>query len=164
MKKIIASILALSLLISGCSYNISREKHEPINKYFERINTIFKNKSELLIRTLEGNSYVANQLQISDDNLNFFNLATGQLEKLKIDRVYSVEFQDKGIGAFEGFIFGALIGGGGTAIFYPTSSGEAKQGRAVAILAGIFIGGLTGIGINAFINKTTTIQISQQGD
>lgn len=157
MKRIIASVLISSLLISGCSYDISKGEYEKNQQFYERVNKVCKDKDELIIRIKDGKSFKGKEIKVASDTTTFVNLESNFVERITTNKITEIEFSGTGTSIFEGFLFGSLAGGGSATLFFPESGSE-KGGRAIGILLGIAIGGLIGV-IYSILSHPHTVVI-----
>lgn len=156
MKKMVALILVLSsLLISGCSYNISKEKYEEKERYCTRINKILE-KNECTIYTTDRKTYIGREIKVMADSTSFYDVSKTSQQVLPTNHITEIRFKGTGSSVFEGFLFGGIAGGIlGNIISNPSSPGLEK---AISILGGIGIGGIIGI-LVSLINPSYTIII-----
>ena len=161
MKKIIASILALSLLISGCSRNLVKYNNEHEFEFYGRVNKICEGKEELSIVTKNNKSYQGKKLVLSNDSTSFINLESNSIEKICTDDISQIEFEETSVSRVQGFLFGGLAGGLVTNYLSNPATGEAGHWKIVPISIGIIVGGLIGI-IYSIVNPSiTTIIINK---
>ncbi len=154
MKKIIASILALSLLISGCSYNISKEKFEEKERFYTRINKIL-DQNECMIYTMDQRTYVGREIKVMVDSTSFYDVSKISRLVLPTNHISEIRIKGTGSSIFEGFLFGGIAGGIlGNIISNPSSPGLEK---AVSVLGGIGIGGIIGILVSLIYPSYTII-------
>lgn len=112
MKKIFISILILSLLISGCTHTISKYSNEYEIDFYNRIEKMCEKKDELTIETINKEKYKAKELKITVDTTSFIENKKNLLIIKKTQEISSISFTPMYRGAFEGFLYGSLIGGG----------------------------------------------------
>lgn len=160
MKNTIVCILALTILISGCSHNLSRYSNESQADFYSRVANLCKDKDELEINLLDGRIFIGKELTMNSDSTSFTNVELDSRVVIPTQKVFTISFDESGRGAFEGFISGILIGGGGALLYDQVIIGESaeKQGLPYLLIYSILAGG--GIGaIYGLINpSTTTIQ------
>ena len=156
MKKIIASILALSLLISGCSRNLVKYNNEHEFEFYGRVNKICEGKEELSIVTKNNKSYQGKKLVLSNDSTSFINLESNSIEKICTDDISQIEFEETSVSRVQGFLFGGLTGGLAANILSNPATGEGGYlGKVISISACILVGGLIGI-IYSIVNPSNT--------
>lgn len=155
MTKFILLIVAGSILIfSGCSYNITKDKYEEKEKFYEKVNKLCAEEDECKITTKEQNTFIGREIKVLSDSTSFYNIEIDSKQKLATNRISEIRFKGTGSSIFEGFLFGG-IGGGllGNFISNPSSPG---LGKAISIVGGILVGGAVGI-VVAIIYPSYTI-------
>lgn len=123
IKKIIASILILSLVISGCSRNLVKYSNEHEFEFYSRINKLCENKNDLTLEMIDGQKYRVKELIMSADTTNFIDIESNMTIIKSTKDISSITFTQMGKGTLVGLLIGGVIGlvtlflgeGGGTA-------------------------------------------------
>lgn len=146
MKKIIASILILSLVISGCSRSLVKYSNELEFEFYNRVNKLCEGKEELSIVTKNNRSYKGKKLVLANDSTSFFNIELDSFEKISTDNISQIEFEGTIASGIQGFLFGGLAGGLTANILSNPATGEGWYlGKVIYMSIGILVGGLIGI-------------------
>ncbi len=158
MKKIIAAILTLSLLISGCTHHLEKYSNESQDDYYNRVSELCKNKDELTITTIGGEKYIGKLLNVSADSTKFFDLKSNSVLCKTTKEISTFTFKDYGTGVADGFLSGLWIGGGTGLLLGQLLSGGSSGGIGrfyfllYSLLGGVIIGTTYG-----YLNPSTTI-------
>ena len=164
MKKIIASILISSLLISGCAHNLSKYGNEPQVDFYYRVTKLCENNNDLTIEVLDGKKYKGKELRMTSDSTSFKELETNALIVLKTQEVNTISFTQIGRGIFEGFLYGSLIGGvTGLAPQLIFGGQGTPKGDIYLVLYTAITGAVIG-SIYGLINKSKTIIKINEGE
>lgn len=161
MKKIIAVILMSSLLISGCTYNITKGDYEDDQKFYEKVNKVCEDKDELSIATKNNRSYKGKKLLIANDTTSFINLGFNYLEKVNTNDISQIEFMGTGASGIQGFLIGGVAGGLVANVLSNPAIGEAGNWKIIPISIGIVVGGFIGIIYSIIKPGNTTIIITK---
>ena len=146
MKKIIASILALSLLISGCSHNLVKYSNESESEFYNRVNNLCKNRDDLTVVMISGQKYNAKEFIISADSSKFVEIGTNITLIKSTKEISSIDFPDSNKGTIDGLFNGLWIGGGTGLLLGQLLSGGSAGGIGrfyfllYSVLAGVIIG------------------------
>lgn len=156
MTKLILLSVATSLLIfSGCSYNITKDKYEESEKYYEKINEICTEKDECIINTKDQKTFFGREIKIKIDSMSFYNIGENSKQRLSTNQISEIRFKGTGTSWFEGFLFGGIAGGIlGNIISNPSSPGLEKAG---SVVGGIVVGGILGILVSIIYPSYTII-------
>ncbi len=158
MKKIIASILISSLLVSGCTHNLLKYSNEHEFEFYSRINKLCENKNDLTLEMIDGQKYNIKELIISEDSTKFVDIKSNTTIIKSTKEISSISFTDIGRGVLDGFLSGLWIGGGTGLLIgqLKLGGGSGQEGRVYyliySVLAGTIIGAIYG-----YINPSTTI-------
>ena len=155
MKKIIASILALSLLISGCTHHLEKYSNESQDEFYKRTSELCKNKDELVITTIDGEKYIGKKLIITKDTISLEQRTRVPLV-METKKVNKISFFERERGAFDGFLNGLWIGGGVGLISVKLFKGSEQPGGALVLFYSIIVGGIVGI-MYGILNPSETI-------
>lgn len=150
MKKTFVSVILLLLLSSGCTHTFIQYSNEDNNEFFTRVERLCKDRDDLIIQTVDKIEYNARELKISEDTTDFIEISTNKFISISTEQISTISFSQPVRGAFEGFLYGTLIGGG--VGFSPSifSRGIGHPGLSIDILlystlAGAVIGTTYGI-------------------
>lgn len=156
MTKLILLIAVASLLIfSGCSYNITKDKYEENEKYYEKVNELCTEKDECIINTKDQKTFIGREIRIMIDSTSFYNISANSKQILATNQISEIRFKGTGTSVFEGFLFGGIAGGIlGNIISNPSSPGLEKAG---SVVGGILAGGILGILVSIIYPNYTII-------
>ncbi len=158
MKRIIGSILISSLLITGCSHNLSKYSNEQESEFYDRINKLCENKDDLILEVTGGQKYSIKKLIMSADSTKFIDIKSNMTTIISTNEIITLSFTDSSKGAFDGFLSGLWIGSGtgllaGQLISSGSSGGIGRLYLLIySVLAGVVIGSAYGL-----LNPGTTI-------
>jgi hypothetical protein len=112
-RTLTAYAVMASLLMSGCSSNISVREDEPLNNdrifNFDQVNDRLKD-TPVTIVTRFGSEVNAEQVHVSKDSTLFMDVKLGRAGGMATSDVLSIRYRDHGTGAVSGFLTG-LLGG-----------------------------------------------------
>ena len=151
MKKIIVSILISSLLVSGCSHNLSKYSNEHESEFYDRINKLCENKDDLTLEMIGGRKYSIKELIMSADTTKFVDIKSNMTTLISTNEISTLSFTDSGKGALDGFLTGLWIGGGtgllaGQLISSGSSGGIGRFYLLIySVIAGVVIGAAYGL-------------------
>lgn len=155
MKKIIASILALSLLIGGCTHHLEKYSNESQDEFYKRTSELCKNKDELVITTIDGEKHIGKQLLITKDTTSLEQRTHVPLV-METKKVNRISFFEKERGAIDGFFNGMWVGGGVGLISVKLFKGSGQSGSALVLFYSVIVGGIVGM-LYGILNPSETI-------
>ena len=148
MKKLVASILLLSFTLSACSHVIPKYQNESRSEFYNRINKLTKDKTVSLKMTSEQTIIDCKELQVNPDSINYRDVNSNSLRSIATNKIISVSFNEGERGAWEGLLYGSLIGGVSGLISILVLSNGHQSGNPFVILysavAGAIIGAIYG--------------------
>ncbi len=110
MKKIIASILISSLLVSGCTHNLSKYSNEYESEFYGRINKLCENKDDLTLEMIDGQKYRVKELIMSAETTNFIDIESNMSIIKSTKETSSITFTQTSKGTLVGLLIGGVIG------------------------------------------------------
>jgi hypothetical protein len=161
-KPIIGMFLAV-LFLSGCAHNISKLTNESNHEYIRRVANLCNHKNELIIETTNNDIYKAKELKITIDSTSFIETTTNHKEIKDTKEISSISFSQKCRGAYEGLLFGSLIGasaGLGIELLGQGGGGSAPKGNVYTIIYSSLAGGIIGIAYGIFEPGTIKIKVN----
>lgn len=91
MTKFILLIVAGSILIfSGYSYNITKNKYEEKEKFYEKVNKLCNEKDECTITTKEQNYFIGREINVLSDSTSFYNIEIDSKKKLATNQISEI--------------------------------------------------------------------------
>lgn len=158
IKSLILFLVSASFVLSGCSYNVTKGEFEEKEKYYERVNKLCMDKDSCIISTIDQKTYNVHKIKIGKDSIIFYNFRSNSIHKLASNDVSKIRFKGTGSSIFEGFLFGGVSRGViGNIISNPPSPGMEK---AVTVLGGFLLGGITGILVSILYPAYTVIDFN----
>ncbi|MBI1937442.1 MAG: hypothetical protein HYS25_04895 [Ignavibacteriales bacterium] len=157
MKKILLSVFVISLSICGCTHTVTRYSGENEIEFYSRVEKISKGQNDLLIETINKEKYKGRELKIDVDTTSFTDNSTNLIIIKKTQNISTITFPQMSKGAFDGFLFGSLIGGGiGLVGQLKDIGGSAPQGDVYFLLYSTLAGAAAGT-IYGLINPSSII-------
>jgi len=161
MKKIISLILLLSISLNGCIHHIPYYQNESREDFHRRVNNLCNGKL-IVIELTDGKKYYGKEIKVSTDSTSFIEITSNTTQILRTKEILSISFDESGRGMFEGFLYGALIGGVIGIIPQLPGAGGTPKGDIYAIIYISIIG--AGLGsIYGLLTGSNTI-IKFEGD
>ncbi len=161
MKKFVACLLLFSLTFSACSHVLPKYQNESKQEFCARINRLTKDKAVSLVMGA-GQIIVCKDLQVNPDSTNFREVNSDSLRTIGTNEIISISFYDGERGAWEGLLFGTLIGG--TAGLIPNialrTGTSHPAGNPMLLIYGAIAGAIVGIIYGSYYESKTTIELS----
>ncbi len=110
MKKIISLILLISISLNGCIHHIPHYQNESREDFHRRVNNLCNSKL-IVIELIDGKKYYGKEIKVSTDSTSFIKITSNTTQILRTKEILSISFNESARGMFEGFLYGALIGG-----------------------------------------------------
>jgi hypothetical protein len=148
--------LFISLLVSSCTHTISKYSNEQELEFYNRIGKICESKDDITVETVDKVKYQGGELSITLDTTSFIDYRTNQFIVKNTQEISSISFSEMSRGAFEGFLYGAMIGGGVGLSSQLINLGGAPKGDIYFILYSAITGAVAGV-IYGLINPSKTI-------
>ena len=144
-------------MVSGCTHVIVKEVNEKDSEFYDKVEKLC-NEKDLTIKTKDYEEYKANNLMIHGDTSSFLEKETKLLMNKNNYELSSISFQQSSRGAFEGFLYGTISGGGLGLLFqFPNASaGRSPKGDVNFIIYSAAIGAVIGT-VYGLLSKSTTI-------
>lgn len=161
MKRRIMTILTLSFLICGCSHTIMQYGNEQDDIFYARVEKICENKNDLLIGTIDKKEYNARELKVTKDSTSFVENKNNQKIVKRTKDIVSVSFAETERGAFDGLLYGSLIGGSvGLLAQLKSVGGAAPKGDVYFIFYSAAAGAALGTAYGLINPGTITIKFN----
>ena len=158
MKKLVASILLLSFTLSACSHVIPKYQNESKSEFYARINKLTKNKT-VLLKMASEQTIECKELQLNPDSTKYRDVNSNSLRTIATNKIISASFNEGERGAWEGLLFGTLIGGVAGLIpnFILPKGTSHPSGDPMLIIYGAIAGAVIGVIYGSYNESKTTI-------
>ena len=163
MKKLVASILLLSFTLSACSHVLPKYQNESRSEFCARINKLTKDKT-VLLKMASEQTIECKELQVKPDSTNYRDVNSKSLCTISTNLIISASFDEGERGAWEGLLFGTLIGGVAGLIpnFILSKGTNHPSGDPMLIIYGAIAGAVIGVIYGSYNESKTTIEISNK--
>ena len=160
LEMIITTIFFL-IVFNGCAHTFVKYNNEKDLNFYKEVEKLCE-KEDLTIETISREEYKAKDLKITRDTTSFIDNKTNLTIHKKTKDISTISFHQKLRGAFEGFLYGTLAGGGLgllSQLSFGGGSGSPK-GDVYLILYSALTGAVLGTTYGVIHQSKTTIKIN----
>jgi hypothetical protein len=159
MKKLVAFILLLSFTLSACSHVVPKYQNESRSEFYNRINKLTKDKT-VSLKMVSGQTIDCKELQVNPDSTNYRDVNSHSLWSIATNKIISVSLNEGERGAWEGLLYGTLIGGVAGLIpnLILTKGTSHPSGDPMLIIYGAIAGAVIGVIYGSYNESKTTIE------
>ena len=158
MKKLVTFILLFSFTFNACSHVLSKYQNESTPEFCNRINKLTKDKT-VLLKMASEQTIECKELQVNPDSTNYRDVNCNSLRTIATNKIISANFNEGERGAWEGLLYGTLIGvsaGLIPNIILPKGTSH-PSGDPMLIIYGAIAGAVIGVIYGSYNESKTTI-------
>jgi len=161
MKKLVAYILLFSFTLSACSHVLPKYQNESKSEFYARINKLTKDRI-VSLKIVSEQTYDCKILQVNSDSTSIYDINSNSFRTVMTNNIISVSYNDSERGAWDGLIYGFLIGGivGLLPNLFLSKGAGHPSGNPFLILYGALAGIVIGVTYGSYNDSKTTILIN----